>query len=146
MPCFSQAEKGKEKSEPAGQLTSLQKSLLIPGWGQIAEKRYFEGILFLSAEVFCLYKTLSYNHKGNYYYERYRIADNVSDAVRYRELTEKYDVKRNKLILASAGIWAINLVDIYFIAKNKEKRSKSLKLKIKHNEAKDLALTISYSF
>lgn len=143
---FAQDKASVEKISIERKFGSLQKSLLIPGWGQIAEKKYFEGILFLSAEIFYLYKTFSYNHKGNYYYERYRIADNVGDAIKYRELTEKYDVKRNKFILASAGIWAINLVDIYFIIKNKGKKLKSLKLKIEHNEAKDLALTISYSF
>ena len=80
----------------------LQKApKLSKQWGlpQIAEKRYIEGVLFLSAEIFCFYKIFSYNHKGNSYYDKYKKADNVSDAVKYRGLTENYDTKRNKFLL-----------------------------------------------
>ena len=146
LPCFCRDKKEKEKISPAIKFTSLQKSLLIPGWGQITEKRYLEGVLFLSAEIFCIYKVFSYNHKGNNYYKSYKEADNVSDAINFRELIEKYDTKRNSFILAAAGIWVINLIDIYIIVKKKEKKRGNLKLKFGHNENKTLAFTVSYSF
>ena len=147
LPCYSQVKKEKEKEEPVvTKINSLQKSLLIPGWGQIAEKKYPEGLLFLSAEIFCLYKVFSYNHKGNKYYDLYKKAGDVSNAIQYRDLTEKYDTRRNKFILAVAGIWVINLIDMYFIVRNKEKKQKKLKLEIKHNENKELVFTLSYSF
>jgi len=145
-PCWSQTEESQVRASPANKLNSLQKSLLIPGWGQIAEKRYLEGALFLSAEIFCLYKVFSYNHKGNYYYNHYKKADNVSDAVKYRGLTEDYDTKRNKFLLAAAGVWVINLIDAYSIVRNKEKKRKSVNLKLEHNEKKDMLFTISFSF
>ena len=146
LPCLSQDEKGEEGISPESKFTSLQKSLLIPGWGQMSEKRYLEGILFLSVEVFCLYKVISYNHKSNDYYSLYKNADNVSDALEYRDLTENYDHKRNRFILAVAGVWIINLIDIYFIVKKKDKKERNLKIKLKHNENKDLAFTITFSF
>jgi len=77
---------------------SLQKSLLIPGWGQAAEKHCVEAVLFFSSEIFCLYKVFSYNHRGNEYYMLYQKADNREDAARYRRLTENYDTKRNKFL------------------------------------------------
>ena len=146
IPCFGQDKKVKEEISPKSKFTSLQKSLLIPGWGQFAEKRYLKGVLFLSAEIFCIYKIFSNNHKSNDYYDRYKAADNTTDAVNYRELTEKYDIRRNKFLLAAAGIWIINLIDIYIIVKKKEKKSGNLKLKLEHNENKTLFFTISYSF
>ncbi len=146
LPCLSQDEENKKGTLPKKKLNSLQKSLLIPGWGQIAEKRYLEGILFLSVEVFCLYKVISYNHKGNDYYSLYKNADNVSNAIEYRDLTENYDTKRNRFILAAAGVWIINLIDIYFIIKKKDKKERNLKIKLEHNENKDLALTVAFSF
>lgn len=146
LPCFTQDKKGKEGISPESKFTSLQKSLLVPGWGQIAEKKYLEGILVLSAEVFCLYKVISYNHKGNDYYNLYKNADNARDALEYRALTEKYDTKRNTFILAAAGVWIINLIDIYFIIKKKDKKERNLKIKLEHNENKDLAFTITFSF
>ena len=143
--CSVQAEKVQENKSKI-KFTSLHKSLLIPGWGQLEEKRYVEGIIFFSAEIFSVYKILILDHKGNYYYDRYKKADNVDDAVKYRQLTEKYDTKRNKFILVAAGIWTINLIDMYFIIKKKEKKKEKLKLKIICNENKNLALTVSYSF
>lgn len=144
--CFGQDKKVKEEISPKSKFTSLQKSLLIPGWGQFAEKRYLEGALFLSAEIFCIYKIFSNNHKSNDYYDLYKTADNTTDAVNYRDLTEKYDIRRNKFLLAAAGIWIVNLIDIYIIVKKKEKKSGNLKLKLEHNENKTLFFTISYSF
>ena len=125
-------------------MTSLQKSLLFPGWGQLAEKRYFEGIFFLGAEIFSLYQIFYNNHKGKLYYDNYIQADNVEDAVHYRELTEDYDRKRNIFILAAVGIWAVNLLDIYVIVKNKEKQK--LKLQLQSVDHKGMALTLRYSF
>ena len=146
LPCLSQDEKDKEEILPKKKLNSLQKSLLLPGWGQIAEKRYLEGALFLSLEIFCFYKIFSYNHKGNDYYNLYKNADNVSDAIKYRDLTEKYDTKRNRFILAAASVWIVNLIDIYLIVKKKDKKERNLRLKFKLNENKDLAVTVTYSF
>ena len=146
MPCLSQDEEGEKEILPKKKLNSLQKSLLLPGWGQIAEKRYLEGVLFLSVEIFCFYKIFSYNHKGNDYYNLYKNADNVSDAIKYRDLTEKYDTKRNRFILAAASVWIINLIDIYLIVKKKDKKERNLRLKFNLNENKDLAVTVTYSF
>ncbi|NIM58550.1 MAG: hypothetical protein GTO16_06360 [Candidatus Aminicenantes bacterium] len=146
LTCLNQDKEGKKTGLNQKKISSLQKSLLIPGWGQLAEKRYIEGVLFLSAEIFCIYKIFSYNHKGNDYYDLYKKADNVSDATQYRDLTEKYDTRRNRFILAAAGVWIINLIDIYFIVKKKDKKEKNLRLEFNLNENKDLAFTISYSF
>jgi len=146
LPCFSRDEEGEKGISHKIKLSSLQKSLLIPGWGQIAEKRYIEGILFLSAEIFCFYKIFSYNHTGNNYYNLYKNADNVSDAIKYRELTEKNDTRRNRFILAAAGAWIINLIDIYIIVKKKEKKKGNFRLKLENGENKKLAFTIIYSF
>ena len=146
LPCFSQDKENKEEISPKIKFNSLQKSLLIPGWGQIAEKRNIEGALFLSAEIFCFYKIFSYNHKGNNHYNLYKKADNVADAIKYRDLAEKYDKRRNTFILAAASVWIINLIDIYIIVKRKDKKKRNLKIKLEHNENKDLALTFTYSF
>jgi len=146
FPLSSLSQEEKQRDSTGGKFGSLQKSLLIPGWGQIAEKRYVEGILFLSSEVFCLYKILSYNHKSNEYYHLYKEANNVDDAVNNRELAEKYDIRRNTFMLLAAGIWAVNLIDIYVIVKNKQKKERNLKLKLESGKNKELVFTISYSF
>lgn len=141
---IAQEREPTEEAEKEVVFTSLSKSLLIPGWGQLSEKRYIEGVIFLSAEIFNIYKIISYNHKGNTYYSKYEKADNIADAVKFRGLTEKYDKRRNIFILVAVSTWAINLIDIYVIVRNKEKRR--LKLEINANGKKGLAFTLNYSF
>jgi hypothetical protein len=145
LPCFGQ-EVAPEETSQDKKFTSLHKSLLLPGWGQLAEKRYFEGVLFLSAEIFALYKVFTYNHRGNSAYAQYKNAVSVADAVHHRQMTEDYDRKRNQYLLVAAGVWAINLIDIYFIMKNKDNKEKNLRLKFESGKNKSLAFTVSYRF
>jgi hypothetical protein len=145
IPCSAQqSENTVGPTETKAALTSLKKSLLVPGWGQFSEKHIIEGVLFLGAEVFSLYQLFRYNHKGNTYYSRYQDSVNVEDALRYREKTEGFDKKRNIYILGAVGIWAVNLIDIYVIVKNKEKQK--LKLQLQSVDKKGLVLSLRYSF
>lgn len=127
-------------------MASLKKSLLLPGWGQLAERHTLEGVAFLAADVFCLVKVLDNNHKGNENYRLYKKADSVEDAIGYRELTETYDRRRNLYLLAAAGVWAVNLIDIYVILKKKENKKETISLKIEHGEYKRMAVTLSCRF
>jgi len=145
LPCSGQ-EVAPEETPPEKKFTSLHKSLLVPGWGQLAEKRYIEGVVFLSAEIFAFYQVFSFNHKGNGAYAQYKDAVSVADAVHYRQKTEDYDKKRNQYLLVAAGVWVINLIDIYFIMKNKDNQGKNLRLKFESGKNKSLAFTVSYSF
>jgi hypothetical protein len=141
MPALAQ-----DKAPPQKGFGSLDKSLLIPGWGQFAEKRYLEGAAFLAAETFCLYKIFSVNRLGNKNYILYQRAETRDDAVRYRQLTKKYDTRRNQFMLAAAAVWAVNLFDIYLIVKNKEKKKNAFVLKIEQGEHRRMSLTASFRF
>jgi hypothetical protein len=144
-PLFATQEADNENTEISG-MASLKKSLFVPGWGQLAEKHVFEGIVFMTSEIFCLYKVLDNNHKGNENYSLYKEAASVEDAVGYRELTETYDRRRNLYLLAALGVWTVNLIDIYVIVKNNEKKKDTISIKIEHGEYKRLAVSVSFSF
>jgi hypothetical protein len=124
--------------------SSLQRSLIIPGWGQFEEKRYFEGSFFLSLEIWYLYEIFKNNRRGNSYYRLYKAAASTEEAVRYRTITEHYDKRRNIFMLVAAGVWAVNLVDIYVIVK--KKGNKLNILDIKANVSQDKGLSIHYRF
>jgi hypothetical protein len=144
-PLFATQEEEKENTEISG-MASLKKSLFVPGWGQLAEKHTIEGVVFLAAEIFCLYKVLDNNHRGNEYYSLYKEAASAEDAVGYRELTETYDSRRNLYILAALGVWTVNLIDIYVIVKKNEKKKNTISIKIEHGEYKRLAVSVSFGF
>jgi hypothetical protein len=143
-PAPGQEKTPAEASRPT--LGTLEKSLLFPGWGQLAEKRYVEGIAFLSAEIFCLIEIFVDNHRGNENYALYQQAMTTDDAVRYRRLTEKYDTRRNQFLLAAAAVWAVNLVDIYLIVTNKEKKERAFTLKFERGKNKTISLAVAYRF
>jgi hypothetical protein len=118
----------------------LEKSLLIPGWGQLAEGRYLKGALFLAAEAFCLAAALRQNHLGNEAYLRYKAAATLEDTVRNRAETETRDARRNQLLLAGAAVWTLNLLDITLIVRGKADSAKILSLRMGHDET--LALVV----
>jgi len=119
IPLETLSEEKDKKEKP--KLSSLEKSILIPGWGQIAEKRYLEGIAFFTLEAVAITGVIVNAQKGNKHYHDYRDATTIPDAMKYRELTEKYDIRRNKFILAAGAVWALNLLDMYLIYKKKSK-------------------------
>ena len=140
------AETGQKKEYRP--LNSLQKSLLLPGWGQAAEKHYAEAFLFFAGEVFCLYGFFDQNHKGNDAYSLYRAAQSREDAVRYRAQTETLDTRRNRFLLAAAAAWVLNLADIYWIVsgRNKDTAGKKISLRLDCGEDQSLAVALSYRY
>jgi len=134
-------------SEPAG-LSSLQKSLIIPGWGQAAEKRYLEAAIFFSAEVLCWAGFIDQNRKGNRSYDLYKAAAATDDAVRYRRETETFDKRRNLFLLGAALVWAANLLDTHRIVSGKHKagEARSLSLRLESGEGQKISLALACRF
>jgi hypothetical protein len=135
-----------ENAAPAPKFGSLAKSLLVPGWGQIAEKRYLEGAVFLGAEIVCVIGILRNNRLGNESYDLYKTAASAEDAVRFRQATETADGRRNKFILAAAAVWTVNLLDIYFIVRNREAGRRAVALRITHDAPRQIGLSLSCRF
>ncbi|MCX6554212.1 MAG: DUF5683 domain-containing protein [Candidatus Aminicenantes bacterium] len=105
---------------------ALERSLLFPGLGQLGEKQYLKAALFGGAEIFCLVQVLIFMGKGNEAYRNYRDAGDPAAVMEFRAQTEKYDRQRNTAILAAAGVWALNMVDILIFAKKKYGRKASI--------------------
>lgn len=124
-----------DKGKVSPEKRALEKSLLFPGWGQLHERQYLKGSIFVTAEVIMIAGMVINNNKGNDSYLNYRLAENSGDAVLWREETEKFDKRRNLFILAGVGIWIANMVDIYiFKSKRKKKRIKISFIRGKNNE------------
>ena len=98
---------------------ALERSLLFPGLGQLGEKQYVKAALFAGAEIFCLAQVLIFMGKGNNAYKQYRDASDYEAVIEFRGQTEKYDKRRNTAIMAAAGVWVLNMIDIFVFAKKK---------------------------
>ncbi len=105
---------------------ALVRSLLFPGLGQLHEKQYLKAALFASAEIACLALAVVHAGRGGDAYWNYRQAATAEDAVRWRAETERCDRRRNRAILAAAGVWVLNMADIFVFAKRKYGRQRAL--------------------
>jgi hypothetical protein len=124
----------------------LEKSLLIPGWGQFSVGRPVEGALFLGATVLCLIGALDNNHRGKENYALYRAAANRDDAAGFRSLTERYDRRRNQFLLAGAAVWALNLLDIALIVKSGDRSRRSWTIRIGQDFHEAFVVGAGYHF
>ncbi len=145
LPVYSTGNSKSEPTEKEGTETrALEKSLIFPGWGQIHEKKYFKGILFLTAELIAITSAVINNRKGNRSFNKYRSSIIVDDAVYYRDETERFDRQRNLFIAAGIGVWIINMADIYLFRKKMKKRE--LKVSLSKGIFDEVSFTINYSF
>jgi hypothetical protein len=98
---------------------ALERSLLFPGLGQLGEKQYLKAAVFATAEIFCLAQVFINRGKGEDAYHQYHGAQDMASAVAWRRQTETYDRRRDTAILAGAGVWVLNMVDMFVFAKRK---------------------------
>lgn len=140
------AGRAEEGPAPAKKLGPLEKSLLVPGWGQLSEKHYLEGVAFLGAEIACLYGALRNDKRGSTSYALYKAAASAEDAVRHRRDVEVYDGRRNRFLLAAAAVWAVNLVDIFLIVRRSGAGPKSVALKVGSDALPQIHLSLVCRF
>jgi hypothetical protein len=107
------------KSEPDRLRQALERSLLFPGLGQLGEKQYVKAAIFASAEIFCLVQAFIQAKRGNDAYHSYRDAQDAAAAAEWRLQTAVCDRRRNATLLAAAGVWVCNMIDIFVFAKKK---------------------------
>jgi len=100
----------------------------------------------MAAETLCLYQVISNNHRGNEAYADYKAAESKTAAMENRALTERYDTRRNQWILAAAGVWVANLVNIQLITKNKGKQNNQIQFRMDRVSSKTIAFHLSYRF
>ncbi len=126
----SPALRGEEKPPEEPRLRkALERSLLFPGLGQLYEKQYAKAVLFAALEVFCLSLVVVNARSGNAAYRNYRDAVDSGAAVAWRLETERCDRRRNTALLGAAGVWVLNMVDIFVFTKKKYGRERSLAIR-----------------
>jgi hypothetical protein len=123
----SAALRGEDKPPEEPRLRkALERSLLFPGLGQLYEKQYAKAALFAALEVVCLAMVVVHARAGNDAYRRYRDAVAADAAAAWRLETERLDRRRNTAILGAAGVWVLNMADIFVFTRKKYGAERSL--------------------
>lgn len=123
---------------------ALEKSLIFPGLGQLHEKKYLKGVIFITAELIAITGAILNNRQGNKNYNKYRSSLTESDALFFRKETERFDRSRNLFIAAGIGVWMINMLDIYVIKKKRGK--KSIEVSLEKGINNEIFFTLNYNF
>lgn len=148
LPLSGLSSAAAQDSPPVPKFGPMEKSLLLPGWGQIAEGRILKGAVFAAAELGCLIGAALENRLGNENYDLYKTATDADSASRFRRLVERHDGRRNAFLLAGAAVWAVNLFDVFGLVTNKksESGSFSLAIGIPHVAPREVRLSIDCRF
>ncbi len=102
----------------------------IPGIQQLKTKQYLKGTLLLTALIGTTTAALTFNKKGNDWYNKYQNSTNIEEIALFRKNTEKNLKKRNLFIAGILSIWIIHIIDLKFF-KSKKSRIKS---QVSYNE------------
>ena len=116
----SPALRGEEKPPEEPRLRkALERSLLFPGLGQLGEKQYVKAALFAAAEIVCLSLAVFMAARATTPTDDYRDATDPADGRGLAPRDRARDRRRNTAILAAAGVWVLNMIDIFVFAKKK---------------------------
>ncbi|HOR29992.1 MAG TPA: DUF5683 domain-containing protein [Candidatus Syntrophosphaera thermopropionivorans] len=91
---------------------TVLKSVVIPGWGQLACKDNLKGSVILGTEVLSLGVSLYFYDKSNYYYNKYMQANQIEQIEDYFDKAQ--DQRFYSLLFMGLGgvIWAYNIFDV----------------------------------
>ncbi len=89
------------------------RSIIVPGWAQLYQKRYGAGLAFLGGEAAILSTAFYFNSRYNRNYIRSLEASSVSVKQAYRDRANKYQTYSLITFGAAAGWYVFNLIDAF---------------------------------
>ncbi len=92
--------------------SSILKSSLIPGLGQISSKAGTKGTIFLGAELLSLGVSLYFYDRGNYYYNKYLTATQIDEIQLYYGQAQTPRYYSVVFLALGAVIWGYNIYDV----------------------------------
>lgn len=117
---------------------NLLRSALIPGWGQYRAKRFTKGQIIMISQIASLTATYMIYLESMDYYDKYKKSNYIGDIERYYDKAQsKYDQYQSMVVL-SAMIWAINMIDSVFTT---GKYNNEIWLKLYYDKTRSLSLT-----
>lgn len=126
---------------------ALFKSMLIPGWGQVGNKKYIKAVVFAGLESLAFGAYWHYRTKAEDARTAFEAAAGGSQAALYREY-EDARKERNRFAWYTGSLIFISMFDAYVDAHliHFPKRDQSLSMKLVPSDKARPALAISYNF
>lgn len=126
---------------------ALFKSMVIPGWGQLGNRKYVKAAFFASFDVWMILKALDHKKKAADLRSQFESAIDVDIRNEYYNLYQQERTRRNKYTWYAVIISFFSMFDAYVDAHmSGHPREKALTFDIIPIEQSGGQLTISYSF
>ncbi|MCB5224062.1 MAG: hypothetical protein WCY21_00380 [Candidatus Cloacimonadaceae bacterium] len=92
--------------------SSILKSALIPGYGQISSKAWTKGTVFLGAELLSMGVSLYFLDRSNYYYGKYLESTQIDDIQYFYSAAQKPRYYSWMFMALGAVVWGYNIYDV----------------------------------
>ncbi|MFZ1684899.1 MAG: DUF5683 domain-containing protein [Candidatus Zixiibacteriota bacterium] len=130
--------------------TALFKSLAIPGWGQVGNKRYFKAALFAGLEIWFVGEAIHYAGQASDYRKQYDAAVDPFYRNHYHGLYKDRYTRRSKFIWYAGITTFISIFDAYVDAhlsgEQAERNERSRRVTLIPSTPSGPGLTLSLSF
>ncbi len=141
------AERSSDSTRTQNPTTALFKSMLVPGWGQLGNKKYIKAVIIAGLETYTFATYWHYRIKTSDARKAFQSAESDLQASLYTEYLNARD-NRNRYAWYTGSLIFISMFDAYVDAHlvNFPKGDKSISLKFIPAGNAIAALTLSYDF
>jgi len=140
-------ERGPDSTGSQRPTTALFKSMLVPGWGQVGNKKYIKAVIFAGLESLAFGTYWHYRTKTSDARAAFESAGLNEQGMLFREY-ENARSERNRFAWYTGSLIFISMFDAYVDAHlvHFPKRDESISLRLVPTEDAHPALALSYNF
>ncbi len=92
---------------------ALFKSMLIPGWGQYGNKKYYKAVMFVVLDIWLISNAVKYGGEANDYFKLYESETTTAGRNEYYRQYENKKDSRNKYTWFAVIVSFISMFDAY---------------------------------
>ncbi|MEW6411992.1 MAG: DUF5683 domain-containing protein [Candidatus Zixiibacteriota bacterium] len=139
-----------EKKLTQNPTVGLFKSMVVPGWGQLGNRRYFKAILFAGLDGWFIGSAIHYGQQASDFRDKYEAAEDRDLRNDYYDLYSDRKDERNKFTWFAVIVTFISMFDAYADAHLSGYPTKlgdgELSLDLKPLERENFVACLSYRF
>jgi hypothetical protein len=129
---------------------ALFKSMLVPGWGQLGNRKYTKALLFAGLETWFFLSALHYGRDANTARDNYQALTDPNDRWEWYQLYDNERKNRNKFLWFAGLTIFISMFDAYVDAHLSgspvEPRNDDIAIEVVPEENGGVAAVLSYRF
>ncbi|MDH4157430.1 MAG: DUF5683 domain-containing protein, partial [candidate division Zixibacteria bacterium] len=130
--------------------TALFKSMVIPGLGQLGNRRYIKALLFAGFDAWFIGSAIHYGGQAADFRERWAAAEDIEDANALYSLYEDRRDERNKFTWFAVIVTFISMFDAYVDAHlsgfPRADDGQNMSLEVAPAPGHAISATLTYSF